>query len=169
MKNKLKNIALIAEIFGGIAILVTLIFVGIQFRDNIKATRSATATATIEALSNWYTELGNNSESSELFYNFMADPDVLTPQQRFQVVMNVHGVFMVFQNSFYLSKEGTLDDEMQNSLTSVVLGVMDQPGFKFYWEQRKSFLLEEFRMYIEDIMINGKSINSGIYKDIPKE
>jgi hypothetical protein len=168
MKNKLKNIALIVEIFGGIAILITLIFVGIQFRENTKATRSATATATIAALADWYIEIGNNSKSSELYYNFMANPDVLTPQQRFQAVMNTHGVFMIFQNSFYLSKEGTLDSEMQNSLTSAILGALDQPGFKFYWEQRKSFFFEDFRMYIEDIIINGESINS-IYKDIPKD
>ena len=47
MKYRLKNIALVAEIFGGIAILISLIFVGFQFKENTKATRSATATSTI--------------------------------------------------------------------------------------------------------------------------
>ncbi len=119
-------------------------------------------------MANWYVQIGNNSESSELFYNFMADPDILTPEQRFQAVMNSHGLFVVFQNSFYLSKEGTLDSEMQNSLTSAMLGVLDQPGFKFYWEQRKAFFYKDFREYIEEIIKNGESINS-VYKDIPKE
>ena len=167
MKFKLKKIALFAEIFGGIAILVSLIFVGIQFKENAKATRSSNASATIAALANWYNEIGNNSESSALFYNFMADPMSVSPQQRFQVVMNAHGVFIIFQNSFYLVKEGTLDSEMQNSLTSVILGVLDQPGFTFYWDQRKSFFFKEFREYIDDILKNGESINS-VYEDIPK-
>lgn len=165
---QLKKIALIAEIFGGIAILISLIFVGIQFKENTKATKSANATATVAAMANWYVEIGNNSESSELFYNFMADPDLLTPQQRFQAVMNSHGLFVIFQNSFYLSKEGTLDSEMQQSLTSAMLGVLDQPGFKFYWEQRKLFFFKDFREYIEDIIKNGKPINS-VYKDMDKE
>lgn len=168
MKFKLKKIALIAEIFGGIAILISLIFVGIQFKENTKATKSANASATMSALANWYIAIGNNSESSQLYYNFMADPDAMTPEQRFQAVINTHGVFIIFQNSFYLSKEGTLDSEMQNALTSVMLGAMDQPGFKFYWEQRKSFFFKDFRVYVEDIMENGQPINS-IYKDIPKE
>ena len=168
MKYKLKNIALFAEIFGGIAILISLIFVGIQFKENAKATKSANASATVAAMANWYVELGNNKESSEQFYNFMADPEALTPQQRFQCVMNAHGIFIIFQNSYYLTKEGTLDSEMQNSLTSVILAVVEQPGFKFYWEQRKSFFFKDFREYIEDIIKNGKSINS-VYKDIPKE
>ncbi len=168
MKFKLKKIALIAEIFGGIAILISLIFVGIQFKENTKATKSANATATMSAVANWYVAIGNNSGSSALYYNFMADPEAMTAEQRFQAVMNTHGIFIIFQNSFYLSKEGTLDSEMQNSLTSVFLGILDQPGFKFYWEQRKLFFFKDFREYIEDIIEHGAPINS-IYKDIPKE
>jgi len=168
MKIKLKKIALIAEILGGIAILISLIFVGIQFKENTVATKSQNASTTMAALANWYIAIGNNSESSELYYNFMADPEAMTPEQRFQVVMSTHGIFIIFQNSFYLSKEGTLDSEMQNALTSVMLGILDQPGFKFYWEQRKSFFFKDFREYIEDIIEYGEPINS-IYKDIPKE
>ena len=70
MNFKLKKIALIAEIFGGIAILISLIFVGIQFKENTKATKSANATATMSAVANWYVAIGNNSESSALYYNF---------------------------------------------------------------------------------------------------
>ena len=146
MKFKLKKIALITEIFGGIAILISLIFVGMQFKENAKATKSANASATMAAVANWYIEIGNNPESSELFYNFMAEPNALTPEQRFQAVMNAHGLFIIFQNSFYLSKEGTLDSEMQNALTSALLGAVDQPGFTFYWEHRKSFFFRDFRL-----------------------
>ena len=53
MKYNLKKIALVAEIFGGIAILNSLIFVGIQFKENTKATRSATALATVSEMTSW--------------------------------------------------------------------------------------------------------------------
>ena len=168
MKYKLKKLALLAEIFGGFAILISLIFVGIQFKENAKANKSANASATIATLGNWYQQIGNNKQSSELFYDFMADPDALTPQERFQAVMNVHGIFTVFQNSYYLTKEGTLDAEMQNALTSVVLGVIDQPGFSYYWDQRQSFFFKEFRGYIDNIIRNGEPRDSG-YKDFSKK
>ncbi|MBC2838591.1 hypothetical protein [Robiginitalea sp. SC105] len=168
MKVKLKKLALLAEIIGGFAVLISLVFVGFQFRENAKATKSANASATISSLGDWYQQIGNNQQSSELFYNFMAAPDSLTPQQRFQAVMNVHGIFIIFQNSYYLSKEGTLDAEMRNALTSVILGVKDQPGFHFYWKQRKSFFFKEFRDYIEEVVNNNESINS-VYKDFSEE
>ena len=100
MKFNLKKFALIVEILGGFAIVISLIFVGIQFKENAIATKSANASATVAAMADWYVTMGNNIESSTLFYNFMADPDALTPQERFQAVMNSHGLFIIFQNSF---------------------------------------------------------------------
>ena len=75
MKYDLKKTAIVAEIVGGIAIVVSLIFVGIQVRESTKATRSATATATIGTMASWYSNLGNNVQTAELFWKFMADPD----------------------------------------------------------------------------------------------
>ena len=123
MKYKLKNIALIAEIFGGIAILISLIFVGIQFKDNTKATRSATATATISTMASWYSDIGNNEQSSILFYKFLATPDSIPKEQRVQAIYNLHSMFLTFQNSYLLVKEGTLDVRIQESLTEVIKGV----------------------------------------------
>lgn len=53
MKVKLKKIALLVEVLGGVAILISLVFVGIQLKENTKATRSSTATATIDTMTNW--------------------------------------------------------------------------------------------------------------------
>jgi hypothetical protein len=93
MKYKLKNIALYAEIFGGIAILISLIFVGFQFKENTKATRSATATATISTMASWYADIGNNQQSSLLFYKFLGAPDSIPKEQRAQAIWNLHSMF----------------------------------------------------------------------------
>ena len=49
MKGKLQEYALIAEILGGIAIVVSLIFVGFQITDGNRETRAATTQAVLEA------------------------------------------------------------------------------------------------------------------------
>ncbi len=64
MKYTLKKIALITEIIGGIAILISLIFVGFQFRENTIATKSATANAANAITVSWYTQTGNSAQSS---------------------------------------------------------------------------------------------------------
>ena len=56
MKYSLKKIALITEIIGGVALFLSLIFVGIQFKENTTATKSATANAANAITVSWYTE-----------------------------------------------------------------------------------------------------------------
>lgn len=164
MKLKLKEIALITEILGGIAILISLIFVGIQLKESTKATRSSTATATIGTMTDWYAAMGTDAETSSAFWRYLADPEQMTKEEQLQHIYNLHGIFLTFQNSFYLAREGTLDERILESLNQVVIGVKDQPGFKLFWKTRKSIFFKEYRDYVEKTLNSDKKISEGVYK-----
>ncbi|MFY0625790.1 MAG: hypothetical protein JXR07_05835 [Reichenbachiella sp.] len=166
MKNKLQKISIITEIVGAVAIVVSLIFVGIQFIENTKATKSATAASTVSTISSWYTEMGNNQQSSTLFWNFMADPGSLSSVERFQVIISLHGLFLTFQNSYYLNQQGTLDSHIQESITKAAVGVKDQPGFRLFWKLRRELFFTEFQKHIDAIVNTDIEISEGMYKDI---
>ena len=70
----LENWALIAEIVGSVAVVISLIFVGVQLQANTSATRSATASAASSSTSAWYIAMGGLTQASALFFNFMNDP-----------------------------------------------------------------------------------------------
>lgn len=166
MKLKLSECAQIAEIIGAVAIVLSLIFVGFQLNDNAKATRSATATATIESMSSWYAGLGQSDQASTNFLNSIEDPDGQTREQWFQFVMNFHGFFLNVQSSYYLVEEGTLDLEIRDSLTAVIAGVKDQPGFHQYWEQRRDIFFPEFQNYVDAILASEMVNSKGLYKNV---
>ncbi len=155
MKFKLSELASVAEIIGAVAIIVSLIYVGVQVNDSTRSVRSATANETFAALSSWYSELGNNRESSEIFYHGMTDPDSLTPEELFQFVMNVNGIFLQYQAVYYLSQEGTLDVELRDSIINTMLGLREQPGFLLYWGQRGNLFKADFRRAIDEILDSG--------------
>jgi len=163
MKYKLKNIALIAEILGGIAILISLIFVGFQFRENAKATRSATATATIASMSSWYSELGNNKQSSELLWKFLTAPDSIPQEQKLQPIFNLHATFLLLQNSYLLVQDGTLDPGIQESLAEAIKGASNQPGMLLYWKLRRPLFIEEFQIYVDEIFQSTERVPESIF------
>ena len=166
MKLKLSQYAQIAEIIGAAAIVFSLIFVGFQLNDNAKATRSATANATIASMSSWYAGMGQSQQASAVFMNAIEDPDAYTREQWFQVVMSLHALMLNFQNSFYLAEEGTLDHEIRDSLTSVIAAVKGQPGFERYWEQRRDIFFPEFQSYVDAILASEQENSKGLYRDI---
>ena len=164
MKIKLKKLALFTEIIGGIAILVSLIIVIIQLRENTRATRSATATAIIGTMTDWYVTVGSDSETSQSFYRFLTNPESISKEEQLQHILSLHGQFLTFQNSYYLSLEGTLDKRIPESLNQIIAGVKDQPGFLVFWNARKSIFFKEYRDYVDGIIKSDQKASEGIFE-----
>jgi hypothetical protein len=159
----LEKWALIAEIVGSVAIVISLIFVGVQLRANTSATRSATASAASSATTAWYNAMGTSAQASALFFNFFNDPDALSPEERLQAVFVVHGALVNFQTSFMLANEGTLDSQIKDAILEAIVVVKDKPGFKYYWEQRRAFFYEEFQEYVEQLTKVERSTSKDIF------
>lgn len=154
MKSKLSDIANIAEVVSAIAIVISLVYVGLQVSDNTRATRSATANSATAITISAFSVASSSTETAGVFYRGMNDPSLLNDAERTQFILIVHTAFLSFQNSFYLAQEGTLDAEVQSTLTASIAAVKDQPGFKLYWAQRRSFMLKDFRDYVDELLAN---------------
>ncbi len=165
----LEQLANIAEVIGMIVVAVTLIFLTVQMRHNTRATKSATANESVSTVTAWYREIGNSEQSCTLLYNALADPESQTPEEWLQFVMNLHGLFLAFQNSYYLAREGTLDDRINQSLTEVIVGFKNQPGFQLFWRQRKAIFFPEFQDYVDTAMSADRRVSEGLYMDINPE
>jgi len=167
MKYTLKKIALLTEIIGGIAIITSLVFVGFQFRENTIATKSATANAANAIAIAWYSETGNSAQSSQLMWDYIKDPNsIKSNAEKYQVTILIHGLFLSFQNNYYLANEGTLDQNILKSLTAALIAVKNQPGFHEYWGNRKSLFFEEFRDYVTTILSSDSEVTEGIYENL---
>ena len=114
MKTKLSDIASVAEIVGAIAVVLSLIYVGIQVNENASAVRSASAHDANTAMQSWYLEIGSSQQTSELFYRALMSDEPLPSEEEFQFLMMMHGVFLGFQNSYLLAQEGTIDSDLRN-------------------------------------------------------
>jgi hypothetical protein len=168
VKYKLSEIAHIAEIIGAVAIVFSLVFVGIQLQKHTSATKSASAIAATNSMSQWYSNLGSSEQNSNLFRNFMADPSSMSEEQQFQVIMNFHAVMLVIQNNFYLATEGTLDAEMEVSISESMVVLKDFPGWELYWKNRRALFLSGFQDYVDALMKADRTVSSDIYKKVEK-
>jgi len=163
MKNKLSDMASIAEIIGAFAVVISLIYVGIQVSDSAVAVRSASANDANVALQNWYMQLGSDQQASGLFYRGLTSEGALPDEEEFQYLMIFHGVFLAFQNGFLLAEEGSIDVELRDGLTAVIHGVKDLPGMGRYWQQRRSYLHPDFSNYVDELLATESDFPVDIY------
>ena len=164
MKFKLSDLSNIAEIIGAFAVVISLIYVGVQVNDSAGAVRSASAYDANVAVQNWYMQIGSDQQTSELFYEALTSEEALSNQEEFQFLMIFHGIFLAFQNSYLLAEEGTIDSDLSEALTGVVVGIKDLPGWRRYWRQRKSYLHPGFADYVDQLLKQEKRNTVDIYR-----
>ena len=148
----LEQLGLIANIVGAIAIVITLVYLAIQIKDNARSSPSAAVTDATTAMQAFYQELGSNPATSKLFLEAVTNPDGLSQQDQFQFVMLMHSCFLGFQRSFFLAREGTLDVALRDSIGTAMHAVSRSPGMHLYWRQRKAYFQPEFVEWVEGLL-----------------
>ena len=116
----LEQFALIAQITGALAILITLIYLAIQVKDSARAARSEAVTDATTAMQAFYLALGSDADCSDLFLAGVSDYASLPRERQFQFIMLTHSAFLGFQRSFFLAREGTLDVSLRDSMGTAI-------------------------------------------------
>lgn len=169
MKIKLSDAANVAEVIAAVAVVISLVYVGIQVNDSTRAVRAAAANDANVAMQNWYIAVGSNPQSSEIMIDGMRGTRDFTPAEEYQFLMMMHGIFLGMQNSYLLVQEGTLDPLVSESITAAITGVKELPGFKEYWRQRKNLLYPRFVEYVEQLTSEPSPPPVDLYREIQNE
>lgn len=161
-ENQMIEKSSLIEAIGLAAVVLSLVFVGLEVNESTRATRSATAAETTATIAEWYTALGNDQQASSVLRRFVTDPQSLTIDEQYQAVMNIHALMLILQSSFYLEEEGTLSPQIRRSITTAMTS---EPGIRFYWEQRKPiFVNEDFIVFIEQLFDDGYTHSQDFYR-----
>jgi hypothetical protein len=161
---KLQDLASVAEIIGGVAVVISLIYVGIQVNDSTSAIRSAAASDATATMQSWYIEMGTNRQASDVWFNAMTSDEPLAARDEFQFMMSMHVAILGMQNSYLLVKEGTLDPEFREAVATAIVAVKDLPGMARYWRQRRGFFHTEFAKYVDGLLVRDAIDTLDIYK-----
>jgi hypothetical protein len=160
----LETAANYADVIGGIAVVVSLIYVGIKVNHSTSAIRSSAANDASVAVQSWYLEMGTNRQASDIWLNALTSQNPLETHDEFQFVMMMHAVLLGMQNSYLLTREGTLDNEFCEAITTAIVGVKDLPGMDRYWSQRRGYFHSEFADYVDDLLLQDSIETHDMYK-----
>ena len=157
MNIRTLNLKSVIDAISAVAVILSLVFVGLQINESTRATRSSTAAETTATIAEWYTSLGDDQQVSRVLRQYLSDPTSLTIEEQYQATMRVHALMLILQSSFYLEEEGTLSPHIRYSQTKAILA---NPGMRFYWEQRKAIFVNEDFVTFVDQALSGEGTHS---------
>jgi hypothetical protein len=146
----LNEIALLAEIVASIAIVVSLIYVAIQVRQNTRATRSATYQSMVSnslgILATMYSEGGN----AELYLRAKDGDQDLSPAERVRMHFLLLAVFRHFDNLHYQHACGTIELEQWQGYTHILDNYLLLAGVVAWWDSNSAGFSVGFQKHVMD-------------------
>ncbi|MEE4659360.1 MAG: hypothetical protein V2J89_02765 [Halieaceae bacterium] len=151
----------IGEIVGATGVIVTLVYLAIQIRQNTRASRVNAVQESMENSARFSELLATNSDLLSLFTRGLVNPEELNADER-RTFVSILNVFMRREAvAFYLYRNGTMPKELWDARVAIFRGTLNQPGLKVYLAFSAETLPGEFRTFVEDVAAGASTLSEG--------
>jgi hypothetical protein len=140
-----------AQILGGIGVIASMIYVGIQIRNNARAVRAATYQQLSASVTASWDNLFNNAESCNLVLRGGDDFNSLDRLEKARFRFMHLATMRRYENAWFQHRIGTLKGDDWRAISANLESLYTLPGTVAVWELIKNRSSPEFRAYIDDL------------------
>lgn len=141
--------ALISDIVGGIAVVISIIYLAYQVGENTDAVKVQTSHALLELQfqhAAWYQDVGH----VELMQRGDAEPSSLSPAEWVVYTTDKTGAFNVWEQAHYGFRHGGVDDDQWASWDRHFAPTLCNPGTLLFWKNDQHSWGEPFQAHVNE-------------------
>lgn len=151
----LETIYYIGQTVAVIGILASLIFVGIQIRQNTEQSKAAAAEAAHRSFLDWY--YSQTPETAAIFTKGEAGLEKLSRAERYQYFAIAMPLLMNIQEAQLKWTEGALVEDRWRFWDKFASGIVISPPIETVWLERRFMFSDAFQTYFDE-MIKNKAL-----------
>jgi len=148
----LDQLANIAEISAGVLLIVSLIYVGIQIRQNTAATQAATGQAWFNTFDGHVGLINSSPTLAGILHRGATGLSSLKDGEIIQFGAYLDQSFTSFEVYYFQWKAGKLDARLWSTQRQAIGALLMQPGQQQWWETRRHWYDKEFQEYINQVI-----------------
>jgi hypothetical protein len=141
----------IGDFIGGIGVVITLLYLAFQVRQNSRSVKAAAAQGVLGSLAQTLNSIGSSPQASRVFALGQLDPSKLTDEEVYQFIHLILGYFRIIEQAFYQNRLGGLDEDLWNGHVAQVSSFMQAPSVQRWWATRSALFHPDFRRFIDDL------------------
>ncbi len=151
----LQDLGGIGEFIGGIAVVISLVYLAVQIRQNTKSVRASTYQAILDS-SRSDTELLLVHPHLERVYRVgRRNPEKLNDDERPLFRMLVAQILLSSESLFLQHQQGAIDSDYWQRRQQTLRGLLSQPGVRQWWAARgtpREYYDPGFRELVDSIL-----------------
>jgi len=127
---KLEKWALLAEIVGAAAIVISLVFVGLEIRSNTQAAQAATFQTTVAYDVELLLSQGRDADTARAYVAWLGDPDSVSGGEQDQAGLLSVATMRHLENLYLQYQAGMLSDEAWSAREKFISYAVNRPGHR---------------------------------------
>jgi hypothetical protein len=143
-----EEINAIGQTVAAVATVASLVFVGLQIRQNTRATRAASHNSVSDSLNEINRMFAENADLTKIWLAGMADRQALTAEERWRFDATARAYMHVCETMFIQAGLGAGDKSVLLAEEEGIRRVMASPGVREWWAENPYGFCTEFRTYV---------------------
>lgn len=142
-------LAAVAELTAALVVVVTLIYLVTELRENTKALRRASADSALSHVLEFTGDMARNKDLEQLFTLGLEGWEGVPEADRSRLAYVLYRCFKILENIHYNHLLGTLDEEAWEGWKKICLFFAESPAGQFYLDARRDWFSQRFLEMIE--------------------
>jgi hypothetical protein len=144
----------IGDFVGGLGVVITLIYLALQIRQNTRQVEQSLHVSRAQALRDTYTpgwtlEAARDPELATFYARGMTQPEVLSSDEQLRFLFLMGTILGEIEKNHLMYQQGLLTDERWESGLRQLRLYINQPGGAYYWQRFRSMHTRAFAEVVE--------------------
>jgi hypothetical protein len=150
----LNDLASIAVILQGIGVIVTLVFLAVELRQNTRALRANSFQTVASEFARFDGQFVYDPAYADLVLRSLASLEQLTANERYRVAMAASLRMQLFDSLYYWHCQGVLEKPRWEAFERQCAIWIQHPGMRAWWQQSQIFYTPEFVAHVNARILN---------------
>ena len=154
----LQDLGNVGELISAIAVVISLVYLAAQIRQNTKSVRTSTYQAILDSSRSDTELILANPHLERTYHVGRRDPTALTDEQRPVFRMLVGQLILTHEIMFLQHERGVIPEDLWRSRQTALRALLSQPGVRQWWtdsKNRRSYYDHRFQEFVESLLKGG--------------
>lgn len=161
----LERILLFGELIAAIAVVISVIFVAIEIRQNSRAQVQATTQAAVSDFLSSLELMASDREFACMYTRAARDFESLDAAERLRFSAYYMSTYYQLQEMHRLAEEGAIDADTWSGFHGLLQETTRYPGVRQWFAIRRTWFSERFQAYVDDLMRQTPGIEAAVFDD----
>ena len=149
------QLASIGELLGGVGVILSLLYLAFQLRDQSRGLRSESYGRSLDRLARMQERLAEDDDFSQTFSKGLIDPEGLSVEERIRFTWSLTEMFGDFEYMQHQHMQGDMPEQIWLRWHETIKFWLTFPGTRAWWYGKPSPFSTDFSLFVEECIRDG--------------